>query len=164
MTAYQLAQVNIALPLAQLDTPQLVAFVDGLAPINALADHSPGFVWRLQSADGDATAIRAFDDERLLINMSVWESLTALGDFVYRSAHTAYLRRRREWFARLGESVTVLWWVPAGHIPSVAEAEQRLEQLRQRGPTPLAFTFQQPFPPPDTVDQIAANPADLCLA
>ncbi len=164
MTTYQLAQINIALPLAPLDTEQLAGFVAGLAPINALADRSPGFVWRLQTEDGDATAIRAFDDERLLINMSVWESLEALADFVYRSAHTAYLRRRREWFARLGESVTALWWVPAGHVPSIAEAEQRLDHLRQHGPTAFAFTFREPFSPSDTAGALAANPADLCPA
>ena len=155
---YQLAQINIALPLAPLDTPQLAEFMAGLAPINALADASPGFVWRLQSAEGDATTIRAFNDDRLLINMSVWVSLGTLSDFVYRSAHTAYLRRRRAWFARLAESVTTLWWLPAGQLPTIADAEQRLATLRQYGPTPVAFTVQQPFPPPANDEDLALNP------
>jgi hypothetical protein len=161
---YQLAQVNIALPLAPLNTPQLAEFMHGLAPINALADASPGFVWRLQSADGDATAIHAFADDRLLINMSVWATLETLGDFVYRSAHTTYLRRRRGWFARLAESVTALWWLPVGQLPTIGDAEQRLATLRQHGPTPDAFTFQQPFPPPANAESVGADPDGLSLA
>jgi hypothetical protein len=160
---FQLAQFNIALPREPLERPLLAAFVAALQPVNAAADASPGFVWRLQTAEGDATGVRAFDDERLIVNMSVWESLEALRDFVYsQRAHLDVLRRRREWFERLGESAVVLWWVPAGHRPSVAEAEQRLAALRADGPTPRAFTFRESFAPPvDSGDGAASADAPV---
>ena len=144
---HHLAQVNVALPLESLDSPRLAAFVDALAPVNAVADASPGFVWRLQTDAGDATAIRAFGDDRLVVNMSVWESVEALRGFAYGEAHAAVLRRRREWFTRLGEPETALWWVPAGTLPTVADAEKRLAALRADGPTPRAFTLRTVFPP-----------------
>jgi hypothetical protein len=145
---WHLAQVNVARPLAPLDGPRLAGFVAALQPVNAVADASPGFVWRLQTEDGDATAIRAFGDDSLLINMSVWESVEALRAYVYGEAHVAVLRRRREWFARLGEPETALWWVPAGHTPPVAEAQERLVHLRRHGPTARAFTLRDPAPAP----------------
>src|SRR5919198_2764622 len=101
MSGFHLAQVNIGRLRAPLDDPSMLGFVSQLDPINAIADRSPGFVWRLQTDEGTATAVRPFEDERLLINMSVWESLEALADFVYRSAHTPVMRRRREWFEHL---------------------------------------------------------------
>jgi hypothetical protein len=130
---------------APLDTPLLADFVAALEPINALADNSPGFVWRLQTEDGDATAIRVFEDDRIILNMSVWESIEALADFVYRSAHVEVMRRRREWFERMAEAYVCLWWVPVGHIPTVEEAQERLQLLRQHGPSPRAFTPQTQF-------------------
>jgi hypothetical protein len=139
------AQVNIALPKAPLESELLAEFVEMLEPINALADSTPGFVWRLQDDAGDATGIRGFGDDRLIVNMSVWESIDALADFVYRSDHVAVMRRRREWFERV-RMYMALWWVPAGHVPTVGEAEERLEHLREHGPTPQAFTFKQRFP------------------
>jgi hypothetical protein len=145
---WHLAQVNIALPRETLDAPLLAGFVAALAPVNAVADASPGFVWRLQTEDGDATAIRAFGDDRLIVNMSVWESVEALRSFVYGAEHAAVLRRRREWFERLGVPETALWWVPAGTIPTVAEAEERLAHLRAHGPTPDAFTLRGPLDAP----------------
>jgi hypothetical protein len=149
--AYHVAQINVGLPLEPLDSARLADFVAALDPVNALADAAPGFVWRLQTEDGNATAIRVLDDDRLIVNMSVWESVEALGAFVYRSAHTGVMRRRREWFVPMRESVTALWWVPAGTVPTVAEAETRLRHLRAHGPTPHAFTFRDPFPSPDGV-------------
>ena len=132
---YHLAQVNVARPRAPLDSPTLAGFMAQLDPINALADTAPGFVWRLQTEDGNATAIRVLGDENLMINLSVWESLEALGAFVYDSRHRDVMRRRREWFVPLGEVYQALWWVPAGHVPTVGEAEARLLHLRSRGPT-----------------------------
>jgi Domain of unknown function (DUF3291) len=129
--------------------PAAEGLVDLLAPINALADASPGFVWRLQTEEGNATALRAFEDERILINMSVWESIEDLREFVYRSSHLDVLSRRREWFATLAEAHQCLWWIPAGHIPTVAEAEERLTKLRENGPTPDAFNFRTHYPSPD---------------
>jgi hypothetical protein len=145
---YELAQANIALPRAPLDAPLLADFVAALAPINALADASPGFVWRMQGDAGDATSVRGFGDDRILVNMSTWASLEALAEFVYRSAHAEVMRKRRAWFETMKEAYTVLWWVPAGHRPTLREAEERLAHLRAHGPTPHAFTFQSPFAQP----------------
>lgn len=156
---FHLAQVNIALRVAPLDSPTMVDFMALLAPINALADTSPGFVWRLQTEDGDATAVRAFDDDRLIVNMSVWESVDALAQFVYRSGHTDVMRRRREWFQRMSESYLCLWWVPIGHVPTIGEAEERLAHLRAHGPTPFAFTMRERFEPTSS-DLLAEQPED----
>jgi hypothetical protein len=149
VTRFHLAQINIGRLRAPLEDPSMDGFRSQLDPINALADRSPGFVWRLQTEDGNATAIRPFTDERIAINMSVWESLEALQRFVYRSAHVGPLRDRKQWFERMEAPILVLWWIPAGHVPTVAEALERLQQLKERGPAPEAFTFRVPFPPPD---------------
>jgi hypothetical protein len=141
-----IAQVNIALPREPLDSPALADFVANLEPVNALADAAPGFVWRLQDESGDATSIQAFDDERLIINMSVWESIEALWTFVYDGGHLEVMRRRREWMTRLAESHMALWWVPEGHTPTIEEARERLEHLRAHGPTERAFTFKKRVP------------------
>lgn len=145
---YELAQVNIGRILAPMDSPELADFVALLDPVNAVADRSPGFVWRLQTEDGNATAMRVFDDHWLIVNMSTWQSPDALLEYVYGPMHKMVLRRRREWFARVAEAMTALWWVPAGHRPSVREAEDRLVLLRANGPTPEAFTLRDTFPPP----------------
>ncbi len=123
-------------------------FVDGLEPVNALADACPGFVWRLQTEEGDATALRVFDDDMLIVNMSVWESVEALREFVFRSGHSAYLRRRVEWFEKLAEASTALWWIPKGQIPTVEDAKAKLESLRARGSSQEAFALRDSFPPP----------------
>ncbi len=146
---WHLAQVNVGRVRAPVDSPQLSGFMAQLEPINALADASPGFLWRLQTEDGDATAIRPFDDDSILVNMSLWESLDALGEFVYRSAHVEVMRHRREWFHRAVDAYLALWWLPAGALPTVADAATRLEVLRERGPSAYAFTFRETFPPPD---------------
>jgi len=149
MSEFHLAQVNIARMRAPLDDPQMAAFVAALEPVNALADQSPGFVWRLQDEAGDATAFRPFDDPAMMINMSVWESLEALAAFVYRQGeHRAIMRRRAEFFTR-PEVFMALWWVPEGRRPTPAEALERLEALRELGPSPAAFTFTRPFPATD---------------
>lgn len=155
---YVLAQVNFGRLVAPLDSPLLADFVARLDSVNAVADGAPGFVWRLQTEDGNATALRAFEqdaegsDGGLLLNMSVWESVEALAAYVYGEAHIAVLRRRREWFERLTDAYTALWWVPRGHIPTIAEAEDRVKHLRAHGPTPHAFTLKVHFPPPDGLD------------
>ena len=143
---HQLAQVNVARLREPLDAPETAEFVANLEPVNALADAAPGFVWRLQTEDGDATAVRVFDDDMLIVNMSVWQSLEALSAFVYGSGHREVLRRRREWFDRLADAHVALWWIETGTRPTVAEAERRLVHLRTLGPTPVAFTFRVPFP------------------
>ncbi|WP_127359617.1 DUF3291 domain-containing protein [Actinacidiphila soli] len=143
LTEHELAQINIARLKAPLDSPQLAEFVAGLDPVNAVADAAEGFVWRLQSDEGNATDIGVFGDEWLIVNMSVWRDVDSLKAFMYDGLHRDLLRRRREWFERLHEAVTALWWVPAGHRPSVAEAEQRLLHLRKHGATPHAFTLRE---------------------
>ncbi|MBD0843528.1 MULTISPECIES: DUF3291 domain-containing protein [unclassified Streptomyces] len=144
--SFELAQVNIARLKAPLDSPQLKDFVDALDPVNADADEAEGFVWRLQSEVGDATDIAVFGDEWLIINMSVWRDPNALTAFMYQGRHREMLARRRDWFERVQEAMVALWWVPAGHRPTVAEAEARLLHLRAHGPTPYAFTLRTSFP------------------
>jgi hypothetical protein len=149
MPSFHLAQLNIARPVAPLDDPVMAGFMGGLRELNALADRSPGFVWRLVDSGGeDATGLRLSDSDTM-VNMSVWGSVEALREYVYRSGHLDSLRRRREWFHhdRLG-AYLVLWWVPAGHRPTLAEGAERLARVAARGPGPDAFTFREPFPPP----------------
>jgi hypothetical protein len=148
VTRYALAQANVARMRAPLEDPVMEGFRSQLERINALADRSPGFVWRLQTEEGDATAVRAFDDPGILFNMSVWESLEALHAYVYKSDHVGPLRSRRAWFEPMTEASLVLWWIPASHVPTVEEARERLERLRRLGPTAEAFTFRHPFSAP----------------
>jgi hypothetical protein len=152
MTRFHLAQANIGRLRAPMDDPIMDGFRTQLDPINALADCSAGFVWRLQTEDGNATAIRPFPDERMAINMSVWESLETLQQYVYQSAHVGPLRDRKQWFEPIKGPILVLWWIPAGHIPTVGEAQERLRHLENHGPSPHAFTFRTPFPSPDGFD------------
>jgi Domain of unknown function (DUF3291) len=146
MTGFHLAQVNVARLSAPLDSPRLADFVANLEPINAIADASEGFVWRLQTEAGDATALRFMDDDWLIVNMSVWESLEALRSYVYRSRHADVLRRRQEWFGRMIEAHVALWWIEAGTLPTLDDAQERLLRLRADGPTPDAFTLREPYP------------------
>ncbi len=125
----------------------MVDFVARLDEINALAESMRGFVWRLQDGSGNATLIQAFDDPHILVNMSVWASIEDLFDYVYKTAHTKVMARRREWFDMPSDRHVVLWWVPAGHTPDIEEAKARLEKLRRKGPTAEAFTFKERFPP-----------------
>ncbi|MFF3499183.1 DUF3291 domain-containing protein [Streptomyces sp. NPDC003247] len=145
-TAFELAQVNLARLKFPLDSPELKDFVDALDPVNADADAAAGFVWRLQSDEGNATDIAVFGDDWLIVNMSVWRDTDALTAYMYQGQHREMLSRRREWFERVQEAMTTLWWVPAGHRPTVAEAEARLLHLRAHGPTPYAFTLRTSFP------------------
>jgi hypothetical protein len=145
---FHIAQINIARLLAPLDDPQLAGFVARLDEINALADSMPGFVWRLQTDDGDATALRPYPDDFIIVNMSVWETPEQLRDFVYRSLHVEVMKQRKSWFERFDGMYYALWWVPAGQIPSVEEARERLEHLRTHGESERAFSFLRLFPAP----------------
>jgi hypothetical protein len=149
MTDFHLAQVNIGRLVAPIDTPQLAEFVANLEPVNAVADASPGFVWRLQTEAGDATSLRIFDDDWLIVNMSVWESIEALRDYVYRTAHADVLRRRLEWFDRPTDAHLALWWIEAGSIPTLRDAEERLRKLRSEGPSPDVFTLKETYASPE---------------
>jgi hypothetical protein len=146
MSRYHVAQVNIGRIRAELDDPVMAGFVGRLDEINALADASPGFVWRLQTDAGNATYFRPFSDERMLLNMSVWDSVESLRQYVYKSPHRELLRERHAWFEKLESAYAALWWVPAGHIPGIDEAKRRITHLDAHGPTQFAFTFQQVFP------------------
>ena len=148
MSAYELAQLNVAIMKEPLESPGMADFVANLDRINALAENSPGFVWRLQTEEGDATAMRPMGDDTL-INVSVWQDVESLNKYVYGSAHIEIMRRRKEWFERMREAYVVLWWVRKGHRPAAQEAISKLEQLRANGPTEDAFTFRQTFLPPD---------------
>lgn len=148
MSQYELAQLNIAVMKEQLDSPHMADFVANLERINAVAESSPGFIWRLQTEEGDATALRPLGDNTL-VNMSVWKDVASLNHYVYKTAHVEIMRRRKEWFDRMREASIVLWWVPQGHRPSVVQAIERLELLRAHGPSADAFTFRHAFPPPD---------------
>jgi hypothetical protein len=151
---FHLAQVNIALMRGALDDPIMAEFVSLLDEINALADRSPGFVWRLQTEAGNATYLRPYDDDRILFNLSVWQSIEQLKEYVYRSAHGAVMRRRREWFEKFDGMYMALWWIKAGHIPTVEEAKQRLDYLRENGESMQAFTFKNIFPPTEEIIKV----------
>lgn len=148
--SYHLAQANVARLVAPLDDPRIEGFVSRLTCINALAEKSPGFIWRLKDEAGnDSTSIQAFPDPMVLVNMSVWESVEALKEFTYKSGHSEPLRMRRDWFEKYSGPSVAMWWVPVGHTPTVQEARERLELLEANGPTARAFTFARPFLPPD---------------
>jgi hypothetical protein len=159
-----LAQINIGRMLAPLSDPLMAGFVAKLDEVNALADSSKGFTWRLQSGEGNATDIQAYDDEMILVNMSVWASLEDLSQYVYamESEHRHVMKQRRKWFERFDGPFMVLWWIPEGHIPTVEEAKERLEHLRTHGESAYAFSFKKPFPAPDTQDKSLPKILDEC--
>lgn len=145
--SYQIAQVNIGRIRAPLDNALMEGFVSRLEEINALADASPGFVWRLQTSEGNATYFRPYNDDRILLNMSVWETIASLRNYVYGTAHVELLRERHAWFEKFKGVYMALWWVPAGHIPGMDEAKKRLAYLEEHGPTQFAFNFKTVFEP-----------------
>ena len=148
MGQYHIAQVNIGRVKAPVEDPIMAGFVARLDEINALAERSPGFVWRLQTSEGNATYFRPYpEDDRILINMSVWETIESLRHYVYQTAHAELLRQRQAWFEKFAGSYTALWWVPAGHRPGMDEATKRRAHLEKHGPTQFAFTFKATFEP-----------------
>jgi hypothetical protein len=147
---YHIAQINIARTRASLDDPIMQGFVSRLDEINALADAAPGFVWRLQTDEGNATYMRPYEDERIIVNMSVWESVEHLKEYVYRTPHMELLRERREWFEHFEGAYLAMWWVPAGHIPGIDEAKKRLAHLEKHGPSQYAFTWRTVQPPDES--------------
>jgi len=149
MSRYHLAQVNIARMKADLQDPLMATFVARLNEINALADASPGFIWRLQNTAGNATYLRPYADNRILFNLSVWTSIDALRTYTYKTAHAELLRDRKQWFDHFDGFSFALWWAPAGHIPGVDEAKKRLAHLDEHGPSQFAFTFKKTFEPDD---------------
>ncbi len=142
-----LAELNIARAHHAMDAPQMAEFVNAIAAVNEAADNSPGFVWRLQDESGNATNIAAFDDPRMLVNLSVWESVEELRDFLFKTMHRDYLKRKKEWFGKMDEAYFVMWWVPEGHRPTLEEALERLTHLRNEGESAYAFSFRSNFKP-----------------
>lgn len=143
-----LAQINIGRLVAPIDDPRLEGFVSQLDPVNKLAEESPGFVWRLQSESGNATDVPYNDDPTLLVNMSVWESIETLKAYVYQSRHLGVFKDRHKWFQKMDVPHYCLWWVPEGHIPTVAEGRERMEYYQKHGSTAEAFWFSEPYPAP----------------
>ena len=152
--SFHLAQVNIARARAPLDSPLMADFINAIEKINAIADASPGFIWRLQTTDGNATAVRAYDDPRIIFNMSVWESVAALKDYVYRTMHAEVFARRQSWFEKMDKPHMAMWWVPAGSIPETPDATKRLEHLLHHGESMYAFTFRKMYGPPVTMTRL----------
>jgi Domain of unknown function (DUF3291) len=156
---HELAQVNVARLVASLDSPQLAGFVAALEPVNLAADAAPGFVWRLQTEEGNATAVHAFewdaaDSAGVITNMSVWVDVEHLAAFVYGEIHRQVIRSRREWFVQMHEAYTTCWWVLAGQRPTIQDAEARIRCLRNNGPTPHAFTLRESYPAPDDLGRL----------
>jgi Domain of unknown function (DUF3291) len=147
MADHHLAQLNVARLRAPLDSPELADFVALLPEVNGLAERTPGYVWRLQDDSGDATALRPFEPD-VIVNLTVWESVESLRAFTYRTTHLEPMRRRREWFLPFGAPHLVLWWIPAGTLPTMTEAADRLAALRDNGPAPEAFTLRDSYPAP----------------
>jgi len=144
---FHLAEVNVGRLKASIDHPMIKDFANNLDRINALAEGSPGFVWRLKGDGNNATDLAINGDPLFIPNLSVWEDIPSLGAYVYRSGHVEIMRRRREWFEQM-DLYMALWWIPAGHVPTVEEALEKLALIEAHGPTPAAFTFKTPFPPP----------------
>ena len=140
---------------SDINHPIMADFVAQLNTINQLAEQSEGFVWRLKGDGNDATSLRPFDDERIIVNMSVWASVEQLQAFVFKSMHTEVMKDRRKWFEKPDQMMVVLWWIPIGHVPTVAEAKERLELLNKHGSGPQAFTFRDIHPEPQVLVSIS---------
>ena len=141
----QLAQLNIAQAKYDLDAPQIKDFVDNLDIVNTTAENTPGFVWRLKDDSGSATNIQAFDDPNMLVNMSIWRDVDSLKDFMFRTHHKDFMRRKGEWFHKLPQANYVMWWIEENHRPTIEEALARLEHLREHGESAYAFSFKKVF-------------------
>lgn len=148
-----LAQLNIGKTRFSLESSEMADFVNNLDPINAIAESSPGFIWRLKDESGDATNIKIDDDPDVIVNMSVWEDVASLKQFMFKTHHIDFLKRKKEWFEPMTEDSYVLWWVPQGHIPTVEEAFDRLQHLRDNGESPYAFSFKRSFDWHDAADK-----------
>lgn len=149
MNQFQLAQINIGrIKGVRIDDPIMKEFVDNLETVNKLAESSNGFIWRLKDENNNATSINPYNDEQIIINVSVWATIQDLEHFVYKTFHTDFLRRRKEWFQSFGKAYAGMWWVPAGQFPTIEEATEKLDYLQKNGPTELVFDFKNKFPHP----------------
>jgi hypothetical protein len=157
MSLWHVAQMNVGTLLYPTDDSRVAEFMNALDRVNRMADAAPGFVWRLQSQQGNATDIKVSDDPRFIVNMSVWESVEALFDFVYRTSHRDIMAKRRRWFERPTGAYLVLWWIAAGSVPTAEEGLERLRRLERNGPSSYAFDFRSKFAPPGNI----APPQDM---
>ena len=150
MTKYLIAEINIArMRGVNINDPIMKEFADNLDTVNAIAESSEGFVWRLKDDSNNATSLNPYDDEQIIINVSVWESIELLENFMYKTFHAEFLRRRKEWFHRFGKVYTAMWWTPRGQYPTMQEAADKLAYLQQHGPTELVFDFKKKFEAPE---------------
>ena len=152
MTAYQLAEINIArMKGVNILDPIMQEFVDNLDHINALAESSEGFIWRLKDDSNNATQLNPYNDEQVIVNISVWKDVQSLSDFVYKTMHTDFLKRRSEWFQKFGQAYFAMWWIEPNDYPTVAEATDRLQHLQDHGPSPYAFNFRKKYVASETI-------------
>ena len=142
----KLAELNVGYAKYPLDDPRMAPFMDNLDRINALAERSPGFVWRMKSDSGNATDIAVPGDANMISNMSVWDDVEALGHYVFNTAHARFYDKRAEWFQAMISHHFVMWWIEDGHIPTLDEAMERLSMLQLTGSSDAAFGW-------DYVDQ-----------
>lgn len=151
MTQYQIAEINIArMKGVNIDDPIMKEFVDNLEKVNAVAESSEGFVWRLKDESNNATSINPYNDEQVIINISVWESIETLEKFIYKTFHTEFLRRRKEWFQTFGKAYTAMWWLPAGQYPTMEDAVAKLGELQKNGASTSVFDFKNKFAAPES--------------
>jgi len=149
MAKYQLAEINVAkMKGVNIDDPIMKEFVDNLDLINELAENSDGFIWRLKDEDDNATSFNPYNDEQIIINVSVWQDIPSLEQYVFKTFHTEFLKRRKEWFKSYGKAYTAMWWIKAGDYPDVKEAVKRLDHLQVKGASPYTFNFKNKFDPP----------------
>jgi len=149
MKDYQLAEINVArMKGVNIDDPIMQEFVDNLDRVNELAENSEGFVWRLQDDNNDATSFNPYNDEQIIINVSVWDSIETLQSFVFKTFHSDFLKRRKEWFHTYGKVHTAMWWIPAGQFPTVEDAVKKLDDLQKNGPSQEVFNFRNKFSKP----------------
>ena len=147
---YQLVQINIArMKGVNIEDPIMKEFVDNLDAINQIAESSEGFVWRLQDEENNATSFNPYQDEQVIINISVWENVAALEQYVFKTMHADFMKRRREWFQKFGEAYVAMWWIEAGTVPTVSEAVAKLEELQKNGPSKSVFNFREQYPVPN---------------
>lgn len=152
MNKYQIAEINIArMKGVDIYDPVMKEFVDNLDTINAMAENSPGFIWRLKDENNNATSVNPYNDEQVIINLSVWESIETLKNYIYNTFHSEFLKRRKEWFQTYGQAHTAIWWIPAGQFPTVEEAVTKLAYLQKKGPTAQVFDLRKIFPAPSDI-------------
>ena len=146
---YHIAEINVArMKGVNIDDPIMNEFVENLESVNNLAESSEGFVWRLKDENNDATSFNPYKDEQIIINVSVWESIESLENFVFKTFHSDFLRRRKEWFKSYGKIHTAMWWVPKGNYPTVQEAVDKLDYLQKNGSSEIVFDYKNKFPEP----------------